>query len=95
MVEGARKVEVELGGGDSQEAEVIGTDPSTDIALLKVDDTKGIEPLELGDSSKVEVGDPVVAIGNPFALDRTVTSGIVSALRQGRSRRRMASRSAT
>ena len=82
MVEGARKVEVELGGGDSQEAEVIGTDPSTDIALLKVDDTKGVEPLELGDSSKVEVGDPVVAIGNPFALDRTVTSGIVSALQR-------------
>ena len=82
VVEGARKVEVELGGGDSQEAEVIGTDPSTDIALLKVDDTKGIEPLELGDSSKVEVGDPVVAIGNPFALDRTVTSGIVSALQR-------------
>ena len=82
VVEGARKVEVELGGGDTQEAEVIGTDPSTDIALLKVDDTKGIEPLELGDSSKVEVGDPVVAIGNPFALDRTVTSGIVSALQR-------------
>ena len=82
VVEGARKVEVELGGGESQEAEVIGTDPSTDIALLKVEDTKGIEPLELGDSSKVEVGDPVVAIGNPFALDRTVTSGIVSALQR-------------
>jgi S1-C subfamily serine protease len=82
VVEGARTVEVELGGGDSQEAEVIGTDPSTDIALLKVDDTNGIEPLELGDSSQVEVGDPVVAIGNPFALDRTVTSGIVSALQR-------------
>jgi S1-C subfamily serine protease len=82
VVDGARSVEVELGGGDSQEAEVIGTDPSTDIALLKVDNTQGIEPLELGDSSKVEVGDPVVAIGNPFALDRTVTSGIVSALQR-------------
>ncbi len=82
VVDGARKVEVELGGGDTQEAEVIGADPSTDIALLKVDDTGGIEPLELGDSSRVEVGDPVVAIGNPFALDRTVTSGIVSALQR-------------
>ncbi len=82
VVDGARRVDVELGGGDTQEARIIGSDPSTDVALLEVGDTKGIEPLELGDSSKVEVGDPVVAIGNPFALDRTVTSGIVSALQR-------------
>ena len=64
-------------------AEVVGTDPATDVALLKVDvPGDELHPLALGDSSKVEVGDPVVAIGNPFGLDRTVTSGIVSALQR-------------
>ena len=62
---------------------VVGTDPATDVALLKVDvPADQLHPLALGDSSKVEVGDPVVAIGNPFGLDRTVTSGIVSALQR-------------
>jgi S1-C subfamily serine protease len=82
VVDGAQKVEVELGDGAEQQAQVVGSDPSSDIALLKVDNTEGAHPLTLGDSSKVEVGDPVVAIGNPFALDRTVTSGIVSALQR-------------
>ncbi|MGA9634167.1 MAG: trypsin-like peptidase domain-containing protein [Solirubrobacterales bacterium] len=82
VVEGAQKVEVELGSGSQQQAQVVGSDPSSDIALLKVDNTDGAHPLPLGDSSKVQVGDPVVAIGNPFALDRTVTSGIVSALQR-------------
>jgi len=62
---------------------VVGTDPATDVALLKVDaPADSLHPLALGDSSKVEVGEPVVAIGNPFGLDRTVTSGIVSALQR-------------
>jgi S1-C subfamily serine protease len=82
VVDGAQKVEVELGNGAEQQAQVVGSDPSSDIALLKVDNTEGAHPLPLGDSSKVQVGDPVVAIGNPFALDRTVTSGIVSALQR-------------
>src|SRR6266545_3962698 len=82
VVEGAKTVTVQLGNGAEQDAQVVGSDPSSDIALLKVDDTEGANPLPLGDSSKVEVGDPVVAIGNPFALDRTVTSGIVSALQR-------------
>jgi S1-C subfamily serine protease len=82
VVEGAQKVEVQLGDGAEQNAQVVGSDPSSDIALLKVDNTEGANPLPLGDSSKVQVGDPVVAIGNPFALDRTVTSGIVSALQR-------------
>src|SRR5947208_2923276 len=82
VVEGAKDVTVQLGDGDEQSAQVVGTDPSSDIALLKVDNTEGAHPLQLGDSSQVEVGDPVVAIGNPFALDRTVTSGIVSALQR-------------
>jgi S1-C subfamily serine protease len=73
---------VQLGDGAEQDAQVVGSDPSSDIALLKVDNTEGANPLPLGDSSKVQVGDPVIAIGNPFALDRTVTSGIVSALQR-------------
>jgi S1-C subfamily serine protease len=82
VVDGAQKVEVQLGNGAEQDAQVVGSDPSSDIALLKVDNAEGAQPLQLGDSSKVEVGDPVVAIGNPFALDRTVTTGIVSALQR-------------
>ena len=84
MVEGATKVEVKLGSSDkTYTAEVVGTDPATDVALLKVDARRSqLHPLALGDSSKVQVGDPVVAIGNPFGLDRTVTSGIVSALQR-------------
>jgi S1-C subfamily serine protease len=84
VVEGASKVEVKLGSSDkTYTAEVVGTDPATDVALLKVDaPVDGLHPLALGDSSKIRVGDPVVAIGNPFGLDRTVTSGIVSALQR-------------
>jgi S1-C subfamily serine protease len=84
VVEGATKVEVKLGSSDtSHTAEVVGTDPATDVALLKVDVPAGQQhPLSLGNSAKVEVGDPVVAIGNPFGLDRTVTAGIVSALQR-------------
>jgi S1-C subfamily serine protease len=84
VVEGAEEVEVKLGSSEtSYDAEVVGTDPATDVALLKVDaPVDSLHPLSLGDSSKIEVGDPVVAIGNPFGLDRTVTSGIVSALQR-------------
>jgi S1-C subfamily serine protease len=84
VIEGAEKVEVKLGESEKEyEAEVVGTDPGTDIALLKVEaPSKELHPLTLGRSSEVEVGDPVVAIGNPFGLDRTVTSGIVSALQR-------------
>ncbi|MEX2108565.1 MAG: trypsin-like peptidase domain-containing protein [Solirubrobacterales bacterium] len=84
VVEGAEQVEVTLGSSDtSYTAEIVGTDPATDIALIKVDaPADQLHPLALGDSSKVQVGDPVVAIGNPFGLDRTVTSGIVSALQR-------------
>jgi len=84
VVEGATKVTVKLGSENSTHpAEVIGADPASDVALLKVDlPADQLHPLALGDSSKVQVGDPVVAIGNPFGLDRTVTSGIVSALQR-------------
>jgi S1-C subfamily serine protease len=84
VVEGADKIEVKLGASDKEyTAEVVGSDPATDVALIRVDAPEDeLHPLALGDSSKVEVGDPVVAIGNPFGLDRTVTSGIVSALQR-------------
>ncbi len=84
VVEGGNGIEVKLGSSDiAYPAEIVGTDPATDLALLEVDaPTDQLHPLSLGDSSKLEVGDPVVAIGNPFGLDRTVTSGIVSALQR-------------
>jgi S1-C subfamily serine protease len=84
VVEGAGKVRVKLGDSETTyDAEVVGADPGTDVALLKVDAPKSaFHPLTLGRSSEMEVGDPVVAIGNPFGLDRTVTSGIVSALQR-------------
>ncbi|MBS1878377.1 MAG: trypsin-like peptidase domain-containing protein [Actinobacteria bacterium] len=84
VIENATKITVKLGESDTTHtAEVVGTDPSNDLALLKVNaPASELHPLTLGDSSKIEVGDPVVAIGNPFGLDRTVTSGIVSALQR-------------
>jgi S1-C subfamily serine protease len=84
VVEGASEVEVKLGASDTTyTAEVVGADPATDIALLEVEAPEDqLHPLPLGDSSKVEVGEPVIAIGNPFGLDRTVTSGIVSAIQR-------------
>jgi S1-C subfamily serine protease len=84
VVEGATDIEVKLGSSETtHSAEVVGTDPATDVALLKVGaPADQLHPLALGDSSRVRVGDPVVAIGNPFGLDRTVTSGIVSALQR-------------
>jgi S1-C subfamily serine protease len=84
VVEGASHISVKLGSSNTaRTAEVVGTDPASDLALLKVEAPAGqLHPLALGDSSKVRVGDPVVAIGNPFGLDRTVTAGIVSALQR-------------
>jgi len=84
VIDGANRISVKLGASEkSYSAEVVGADPASDLALLKVDaPSSELHPLVLGDSSQVEVGDPVVAIGNPFGLDRTVTSGIVSALQR-------------
>jgi S1-C subfamily serine protease len=83
VVEGASKIEVGFGSDKTVDARLLGSDESTDVAMLKVDpkDTD-LKPLTLGNSSKLEVGDAVVAIGNPFGLDRTVTTGIISALQR-------------
>jgi S1-C subfamily serine protease len=81
VVEGADKIEVSFSNKDSVRARLLGKDASTDIAVLKVDvDARALRPLELGNSDRVRVGDSVVAIGNPLGLERSVTSGIVSAL---------------
>jgi S1-C subfamily serine protease len=84
VVSGASEILVTLGDSETAyPAEVVGTDPATDLALLRADAPEDeLHPLPLGNSAQVEVGDPVVAIGNPFGLDRTVTSGIVSALQR-------------
>ena len=84
VIEGANRISVKLGASNkTYQAKVVGTDPATDLALLKVEaPADQLHPLTLGHSSAMEVGDPVVAIGNPFGLDRTVTSGIVSALQR-------------
>jgi S1-C subfamily serine protease len=83
VVEGATKIEVQFSDDRAVDAKLLGSDSSTDVALLKVKASKKVlKPLRLGDSSKAEVGDAVVAIGNPFGLDRTVTTGIVSALQR-------------
>ncbi len=80
VVEGSDEISVEIGDdGESRSAELVGMDPSSDVALLDVEEDNDLTALEMGSSTEVEVGDPVVAIGNPFGLDRTVTSGIVSA----------------
>jgi S1-C subfamily serine protease len=84
VVSGATQIRVKLGASNrTYDATKVGTDPATDLALLKIDaPADALHPLSLGDSSQAQVGDPVVAIGNPFGLDRTVTSGIVSALQR-------------
>ena len=83
VVEGADVVTVSFSNRDTVKADVVGTDPSSDIAVLRVNTAaSALTPLPLGNSDAVEVGDPVVAIGNPFGLDRTVTAGIVSALQR-------------
>jgi S1-C subfamily serine protease len=81
VVDGADSIEVTLADGSSYDARLLGSDPSTDLAVLQIDaPAEKLEPLELGDSDALAVGEEVVAIGSPFGLDATVTSGIVSAL---------------
>jgi serine protease DegQ len=80
VVDNADEIEVFLQDNRILKATVIGSDPGTDIAVLKVEDPKDLTQMRLGNSAELRVGDYVVAIGNPFGLQHTVTSGIVSAL---------------
>src|SRR5581483_2839357 len=81
VIDGASSVKVKFSDGSTYKATIVGADTSTDVAVIHVDaPASKLHPLTLGDSSKVAVGDGVVAIGNPFGLDGTVTSGIVSAV---------------
>ncbi len=79
VIEDANKIQVTLSDGKIYKGKVVGTDPISDVALVKID-AKNLPYMELGDSSKLKVGQFVVAIGNPYGLDHTVTVGVVSAL---------------
>ncbi|HEY8910568.1 MAG TPA: trypsin-like peptidase domain-containing protein [Desulfosporosinus sp.] len=81
VIDGAQKITVSLSDGRNLVAKVIGADPRTDLAVLQISDTKNLTAAKLGDSSKLEVGEPVVAIGNPGGNEfaRSVTTGVISA----------------
>lgn len=78
VVDGADRLEVLLNDNSTYEAKIIGTDEATDLALIKID-AKGLSPITFGDSEAVKVGEWVLAVGNPFGFNSTVTAGIVSA----------------
>jgi S1-C subfamily serine protease len=83
VVEAATSIQVTLSDRHTLDATLVGKDADTDLALLHVDPSRvDLTPLELGDSDSVQVGDPTVAIGNPFGLERTLTTGVVSALQR-------------
>jgi Do/DeqQ family serine protease len=79
VVDGALEIKVELTDNRTFTAKLIGSDPPSDLAVLKIEDGKALPTLSLGDSDKVRVGDAVLAVGNPLGIGQTVTSGIVSA----------------
>jgi len=83
VVAGARSVEVSFSNSDNMKARIVGSDPSTDLAVLQIDArSRALTPLAFGNSDRVRVGDSVVAIGNPLGYDRSVTAGIVSAVQR-------------
>lgn len=79
VVEKTDEIKVTIADSKEYDAEIVGRDPKTDLALIRIKTEEPLIPLPLGDSDKIEVGDWVIAIGNPFGLDHTVTAGIVSA----------------
>jgi putative serine protease PepD len=80
VVGNSETVTVRFANGDEARARVVGTDPSTDVALLELEGDRDVTPVELGSAESLEVGDAVAAIGSPFGLEGTLTAGIVSAL---------------
>ncbi|WP_067475375.1 S1C family serine protease [Actinomadura hibisca] len=80
VVEDAAQVTVKLSDGRTASARVLGTDTAHDVAVIQASGVSGLKPVVLGDSDKLAVGDPVLALGSPLGLDGSVTSGIVSAL---------------
>jgi S1-C subfamily serine protease len=83
VIEDAQKLTVSLGGDKTFPATVIGGDPDTDLAIIKIEPPKeGLTVVPLGDSDKLDVGQKVLAIGNPFGLDRTLTTGVISGLQR-------------
>jgi S1-C subfamily serine protease len=81
VVDGAQKIQVVLADGSAHDAVVVGTDPATDVAVLKVEAPRNLlHPVEFGTSNDLRVGQRVFAIGNPFGLERTLTTGIISSL---------------
>ena len=83
VIDAASDITVRLGSGREQRATLVGQDRSSDIALLRVDTgARRLTPLKLADSSKVQIGDATFAIGNPFGLDRTLTTGVISATKR-------------
>lgn len=79
VVEGAEQIKVKMADGKEFDGRIIGRDPKTDLALVKIDGASDLKPLKLGDSDALKVGNWVVAVGSPFGLEQTVTVGIVSA----------------
>jgi S1-C subfamily serine protease len=83
VIQNAQQIQVSFSGQDEINATVVGKDPSTDTAVLKIDaHARALNPLTLGNSDAVTVGDPVYAIGNPFGFTRTLTTGVVSAVQR-------------
>jgi S1-C subfamily serine protease len=82
VIEGADQVTVSFGGDKTYPARVVGGDPDTDLAVIQVQDARDLKLVPLGDSDRLSVGQKVLAIGNPFGLDRTLTTGVISGLQR-------------
>jgi putative serine protease PepD len=82
VVEGATKLTVSFGGDKVYPATIVGRDPDTDLAIIKIQPPAGLPVVSLGDSDRLAVGQKVLAIGNPFGLDRTLTTGVISGLQR-------------
>ncbi len=82
VIEGAQKITVNFGGDKVYPATVVGGDPDTDLAVIKINGAAGLTVVPFGDSNQLAVGQKVLAIGNPFGLDRTLTTGVISGLQR-------------